>query len=959
MAMLQQSRARLLRRLSQQMRVPRASMQRRSGHATSFLADQALQRQWHVRGDSHHHTRAFSSCGSKKPKVPVDSGAPKPIPEEAFYFEEFKAFLALDDPSEIAKADGRRMLDDVLTNMLVPEILGIQATTLTLVAQKIQDTALVLRVYRALRETGIQPSPLTLHITAETCAASPDDVAAWETALDVVEQMHGAVHLMPVSQEIYEHAIETCAAATQWIVAFRLLGDMQRFARVPSAASWTAVVGACLAAGEVTAAVTVVKNLERSADAVDFDADVLMEELLLTAVTHHQSAFALALLETMYNQWQEETARHHGGGRRSWFAHAHETPLELETLTYTQRLDVVDLLAADQHWLGLDQWLPSLGFRDYVRPAGTWKTSKSYMQLAMHIHAFLATHATPSAAVSNALMLGFGRHKMRDDALALLQRHPCPDATSYYGAITACGDDADAAMRLVEAYTQTSGAAPTTINDDPPPSRHPKLRHTHVDVTNAALTSLNKACRAADMLALARQLAPAQAKNSRTLAAVVHAHRALGDWLAVIDGFKEIKMLGLACTGYVYGDAIRAYAHIDQVAQALWLYHHVEAAEPEMKHHAAVVAAVWTACSLSDDPAHVTTAMELFRALSDDDVHDVLHVDGALALLLTIRNAETAYLRKTLLEEVWPVLLATPRLFMAADGTSHSTVLDHALHMAVHDHDVALAEDLVTDADDAHVVYGTATYTHFLRLYSQPPVGRDGAVDWRAPPAHPNRFLYWWDAMQGASVVPNEHTVTALLAAIRRGLPLPLSTHEILDLMETAWHVRLSTTHCEFLFAIYGASETGAAAADATDLLRRMHDHHVDHSGESMAAALACLATAPAQWPQTLVDAANRDVSVAEKLVLAAETSADVVFLLDEKLNLPLTRRALRHALTSCEHDASAANMRRICEYLEDQGGDVAALSGTVKVNVKRMLERWSERAVDEPWRTTLFQGSV
>ncbi|RHZ22044.1 hypothetical protein DYB26_004651 [Aphanomyces astaci] len=218
---------------------------------------------------------------------------------------------------------------------LSKEILGIQATALSLVADKLGDHALVLQVYRAQREKRIQPSPLTLKVAVTSCAAiSPeDDVHAWETALDVVAQMHEAVHLMPVSEEMYQQAIEACAKAHQWLVALRLVDEMLRHNRPPAADTWLTVAKVCLAHRETEAALSLVEKLRDVELDVDFDVDHVLEAILMVGVSTHNSAFTLKVLNDLYSHQRARNNRL-GGNLSSWFGlkQLHQDPLVVETL---------------------------------------------------------------------------------------------------------------------------------------------------------------------------------------------------------------------------------------------------------------------------------------------------------------------------------------------------------------------------------------------------------------------------------------------------------------------------------------------------------------------------------------------------------------------------------------------------------------------------------------------------
>ncbi|ETW08639.1 hypothetical protein H310_01175 [Aphanomyces invadans] len=966
----------MLRRLSQQRhRVGNAATQLQRAQSVATSSHKAYFRV-HILTGSQQRQRPYSCGSSEKNAGSAERSAPpRVVAEDEYYFNEFRDFLALDAPTEEEKQLARSRLDEILSGTLTKEILGIQATALSLVADKLEDHALVLQVYRAQRENRIQPSPLTLNIAATTCAEidPTDDLCAWETALDIVAQMHEAVHLMPISEEIYQRAIDACSKAHQWLVALRLVDEMLRYDRPPSEATWLTVAQGCLDPGETEAALSLVEKLRSIEHAVEYAVDDVLESFLMVGVRANNSDFIIQVLDNLYRHQRARNSRL-GGALSSWFGlkQLHQEPLVVESLSVGDLHKIVDLLASDRQWLELNKWLPSLGYPDYTAPR---------VQYGPHDYFFLAKHIfesipAPSTQFVNAYLLTCGRHGRLSEAKAALSAHPRPDMTSYYAVVSACNDHVEEASRLYEEAVKL--AARDRLYENP---HH---HHNHVDLLNAYLTTLSKASKHEDVLALvARDLNTDEATNRRTMSSVLVAHAKLGHWSDVVEAFKTLKTHGFSCSGYVYGSVIRAYTELGHFKHAAMLFKHIQHTDPDYTQHPAVVASMFYLFRVDEND--VAAAMALFRSLDletppSDRTGDVLNAEGAVHLLHILSgmrndddrfdgNTSTILTTRGLLEEVWSALERMPNLFCNALGP-HSYVVDTALLVAAKAYSIHMAEDIVTWAADHSIPFSAATYTHMMRVYSQPPILPElNTVDWAAPPAHPVRFNYWWDAMQeNPSVKPNVRTVTSLLAAVRRGILSDITATDVLDAMQSAWDVPLRVEHCEICLRIWEA-ELGScnSSVDAeevwcqvVELMRRMKVEGIYYRLETIAAAAACGQAAKTnaidddEWFHLLVEAAASDAENVIQLVQTLQSSADVVAVL-EGCNRKVSVNATVHALKTCVQDHSSTNMRRVCQWLQRHDVHLAPLSREVTVELKERLERWGEDVRDDPWRSVLF----
>ncbi|CAK4085997.1 unnamed protein product [Aphanomyces euteiches] len=891
--------------------------------------------------------RAFSGCG---PKDPADKPLP-PVADDAFSFEECRAFLDVENPTEIEKQNARQLVLDVLESPALQSIMGIQATALMLVAEKLKDHEFTIQVYKALRSKKVQSSPTTLSVAAEACASTK---GTWETALDVVEQMHEAVHLMPVSVDIYENAIASCAMSGRWINGLNLLDSMAQFNVYPGSDTWKTLVKTCLTKNEQTAAMTVVSKLQGIADDIDFDVDHVLEELLLVAIETHKGNFAGSLLDAMASQQSARNA--------SWFSLRSTKTVELETLTSEQQLALVDELAADFNWLALDTWLPSLGFPEYKPLRGATSGRKTDFKRALHIYSILPS---PSALFCNALLLCCGRHGLLHEVRGILASHPRPDITSYYAAIRACRSSVNDAY---EFYEEAASRA------QPPLHSHPKQAYTAKDLEIALLNSLQRARRFNDILVRVEQMESSH--DAQILGAVLHAHTGLENWNQVVETFKEIKVAGFECTPYVYSDAMIAYVNLDQARTALVLYAHLESFDRRLMKHPAVVEAAFYALRSSED--NISAIMSLFRSLDFSAELSPLNAAGAAHLLLAVATTPSQSDRRACLEEIWPVLQNVDSLFVNSMGL-HTHVFDAALLVAAKAGAIDVVEDIIAFGQVKNLPLTGASYSNIMLVYAMPPLHPNGSWSWEKPPEYPNRFQYWWDAMQEAGVKPSYETVTALLAAIRNGIEIGMTANHVLWAMENEWNVQLVAIHCEILFHIWhqelklivdkdqATEDQTVVAQNALDLIERMAGDEVENlnpravflaakCGRHAALALGKPATA---WLRPLVSVAVHRTHNVDELLQALKYSSEILLALEllEEIGVRhVSMNSMRHALLTCRRDDTPRGMQRLCEYVRKNGN--IQLDGATLANLEKNLARWGEDPRQEPWRSTLF-GSL
>ncbi|OQS01645.1 hypothetical protein ACHHYP_00519 [Achlya hypogyna] len=903
-------------------------------------------------------TRAFASGGPSKNSRPADqyvnpSGT-------AYSHDALKAFLQLETPSNDEVHVAREQIEKAAAQ-LRPDMLGPEATVLSLAASKIADPVLVLELYRAMRKAGVQPPPLVLEVSAKFAATTTDDPDAWKTALDIVDEMHDAVHLMPPSADIFELAISTCAQAGKWIVGLRLLEEMGRYGLVPSPDAFVVVGRSCLVAGEHTA-MTKLLAAARALDDGDYDVEDVLRRLLDAAIDTHDPQTAHQLLLALHDYTQPNiNIRAVQSFWRSLVAPpAFKEPPAALDLSPARRMAYVAAFAAGQQWIPLHQWLPVLGFDDYVRAPHPHATHQQYMKLAFAIVAFLRAAGEPIGPVlHDALLQGCGRHGLLADARQLLAAHPAPTMSSFYFGLTACQADAEAAESLFADYSRL---APLPVGS------HPAHGHAHVDVCNALLVNLVKAGRHRDVVRFATSLPTETLHNARTMGSVMAAARALGDWPTVVDIFKQARVQGVECSPFMFADALVAYASDGQGATSLRLYQHIAHEDPSMSLHPVVVNAFFLCCLRSPTDA-LPAAMEAFRRMErDTDAGKTrLLYTGALDLLELIGRADSAAHspeeKLACLHDVWEAVVRNPDVYTASDKQVPPHLLNRALFVAVNAHAVDVAEALVIDAEDMGATPNAVTCQLMMRLYSDATDLRPAELA-KNPPEHPGRFEYWWDQFQELGEAPTTATIEPLLLSILRGMPLrpPVAVTDVVGLIE-AYGVPMRARTVEILFRIYELDGEKNWPA-AQDLMNTMHDVLLKHTVRSMEPFARCaLASLPMRADRlnkllSFIDAQDDEeykFTLWHGLALGVDDVDTMLEVWQAYLDRTGETMPAGHGIRASLAEDSAEGLRRIWQWLHQHGGTTSvSLHVNDMNNVRKRLEDWGEDIQDPFWNELL-----
>ncbi|KDO33142.1 hypothetical protein SPRG_01954 [Saprolegnia parasitica CBS 223.65] len=903
--------------------------------------------------------RTFA-CGTSGAKDKSAMTPKKPRPADqyvnpsgtAFHHDALKAFLSLNDPSADEVNVAKDQIADALDS-LRPDMLGPEATVLSLAADKVGDPALVLQVYRALRQARVQPAPLVLEISARYCASASTDANAWNTALDIIDEMHDAVHLMGPSTDIYERAIDTCAQAGKWIVALRLLNEMRRYNLEPSGDALRLAGQCCIAANELTALDKVLQML--AADKEYLDVDEVYGKLLLTAVNQENAAIAHHVLLHMHEYKQPTTSlRAVSAFWRSLTRPSSHAPL-LE-LTPAHQVQAITAFAADQLWIELHQWLPVLGFPDYMG-VDAYATSTHYMKIAFHIASYLkSSGVVMGATFYDALLQGCGRHQMLSEAKALLAEHPNVTISSYYFAITACQAHARDAEALFDAYS-VAGINAT--------GRHIKHQHTHADVCDALITCWSKARESRKILAFATELPAEMLHHARTMGMIMQAARSVEDYATVIDIFQQAKVHGVKCSAHMYADAMLAYARTERGRISMRLYAHMQLEEPMLSVHPVVINMLFQCANASPDDM-MDVVVDAFYKMDRATSTTPLQSQGVMALYDVLAKSKALPAAKVAaMHDVWQVVLESPAVYTARDGSRPPNMLNKALLLAVNAFDVDAAENLVISAEDVGMRLSPVTCQLMMRLYSQAEDLSPSAL-LKDKPAYPDRFEFWWRAFQDHNdAVINEHTLGPLLLALLRGIPFraiggrrPFTVDDAWTLMQTH-AIPLTRHNAEYLMRIY-ALDGGDGWDGACRVMNLMHDSHLRHTTTSLQHfAQMALATGDSARLNQLVEFLDAQDDDAIDLWHAV---ADVIAQADLRLRFwqahydrfacTLHARTLALGLTKCN---SAAELRDAWQWLQQRENAPTLLLRAEQASALRSrLVAWGEAPDDAVWASLL-----
>ncbi|EQC34124.1 hypothetical protein SDRG_08333 [Saprolegnia diclina VS20] len=904
--------------------------------------------------------RAFA-CGTSGAKDKTKLMAPKkPRPADQyvnpsgidFHHDALKAFLSVNDPTADEVDVAKDQIADALES-LRPDMLGPEATVLSLAADKVADPALVLHVYRALRQARVQPAPLVLEISARYCALASNDANAWNTALDIIDEMHDAVHLMGPSADIYEHGINTCAQAGKWIVALRLLNEMRRYNLEPSGDALVMAGQCCIAANELTALDKVLQMI--AADKEYLDVDNVYEKLLLTAVGQENAAIAHHVLLHMHEFKQPTTSlRAVSAFWQSLTRPSSQAPV-LE-LTPAHQVQAITAFAADQLWIELHQWLPVLGFPDYMG-ADAYATSTHYMKIAFHIASYLEARGVGmDGTFYDALLQGCGRHQMLSEAQTLLASHPSVTISSYYFAITACQAQARDAEALFDAY---SVAGIDGIG------RHIKHKHTHADICDALITSWSKARESRKILAFATTLPAEMLHHSRTMGLVMQAARNVEDYATVVDIFQQAKVHGVKCSAHMYADAMLAYARTERSRLSMRLYAHMQLEEPMLSVHPVVINMLFQCANASPDDM-MDVVVDAFHKMDRATSSTTLQSQGVMAFLDVLAKSKALPRAKlAAMHDVWQVVIESPEVYTARDGTRPPNMLNKALLLAVNAFDIDAAENLVISAEDVGIRPSPVTCQLMMRLYSQAEDLSHNAL-LKDKPAYPDRFEFWWRAFQDQhDAVVNEHTLGPLLLALVRGIPLrairgrgPFTVDDAWTLMETQ-SIPLTRHNAEYLMRIY-ALDGGEGYDGACRVMNLMHDRNLRHTPTSLQLfAQMALASGNSERLDQLVEFLDAQDDDAIDLWHAV---ADVIAHADLRLRFwqahydrfacTLHARTLALGLTKCD---SATELRESWEWLQQaESAPTLLLRADQASALRSRLVAWGESPDDAAWALLL-----
>ncbi|KAJ0409899.1 hypothetical protein P43SY_005793 [Pythium insidiosum] len=692
------------RTLRQALRSP-PSLRRQGSHANRLLLAPA--------SSSQSFLRRHSASISLRPlSTSASTSTHEPVPRDDF--ETLKAFLMQPATEGDSAAAARSILAQMMQRHVYASMSGQESAVMSMVADALDDPALVVHVYLALRRAGVEPTPVTLELTAEACARVGD----WDSVRDVIDEMHRAVDLMHPSLEIYENAVRACRTAQRWMQGKQLLAEMRQYGLEASPEIHLEVIETTVACKEITATTQLFQDFLAAFPYLESD-EVLevLEDLRHLAVEQEALPHAVFFRDQIVARQGEVSAGayeamiHLAARLGRW----HEARVLFAQLTRARTLPIAP--PSHQYTRDVDQLLHDLPEHGLAVPL----------------------------AVFNAALRAFGGTTQRAKAEALLvemrARGVQPDSTSFAALLCSCGSDLDASQQHFDEW-RASGL-PVTLD----------VLHAYVLAASRAKawnTVLDRFAMAQDVVKSSGDSALSQAfaRDARiqSLLAVAHGH--LGNDDEMLHVFTTMKVHGLVPNLYVYAAAMTAYTRKGQWRHALMLFDHTWHEEGLSRERLTRFPLLWDAAI---EAAIAGDDTERLRALYSQVITRQGEIRPHTAALLI------AHMRDVPTETIWSAFRSLSYLHNVQFHAPKRSVrvVNAVLLRAVCEGNTFVAEKILQDAHTELGIrqYNAMTYSLMLDLYA-----RQGQH---------TKFLHWCDEMERSGSSCSVFTVRALLRRLR------------------------------------------------------------------------------------------------------------------------------------------------------------------------------------------------
>lgn len=650
------------------------------------------------------HARALSSGGRVAPSrsPPPQSKAGIPHAE----YEQLKAFLEAPEAAGARNESVRAVVASVLEQHVHPGMPGQEATVLVMVADATEDPRFVLRVYEALRDAGVSPSPLTLEYTAAACASQGE----WRLALEVIDCMHRAVDLMHPSVDIYEHAVAACLRDGKWMRAKQLLEEMRVYNLEASPELHAEVIKLCIAQHEPTASRALVDKFLQLFFTLDLDADeedadaVKEEEREYLGEFFNASVAARSLPQARF--FRDKMLDRGFYVSKDMYA------------------SLVELSALQRQWhdarVLVRQFVDRNAPAPVAAPRAKYARDIGALLGDMRIHGF-----DVSLPVYNAALRNYGKLVMFNEASALLgemaERDVAPDATSFTAVLSACGarvEESERYFQQLQALVASSAGAASvdTFHSE-------RSESVLLDACNAYMLVASRAQQYSLVLKRYHRLTDGSCSlpvtkdavqgDVRIQSLVAIAQARTQDDRAMLRTFTRMKVQGLAPNIHVYGEAMHAYIRQDQWRHALMLFDHMRQRSlfpPESFARSSLVwDAVIQACAYGEDEQQRASAL-FDEIVATGALISPPSVELLVEMLVDV-PCETLWEAFKRMESVHKVRKNPAR--------RNPKVMNAHLKRAVEEKNVALAERVFGDAlRELAMVPNAMSYALMLRLYA-------------------------------------------------------------------------------------------------------------------------------------------------------------------------------------------------------------------------------------------------
>ncbi|GLD99197.1 hypothetical protein PINS_up007915 [Pythium insidiosum] len=636
----------------------------------------------------------------------------EPVPREDF--ETLKAFLMQPATEGDRATAARSILARMVQRHTYATMSGQESAVMSMVADALEDPALVVDVYLAQRRAGVEPTPMTLELTAEACARVGD----WDSVRDVIDEMHRAVDLMHPSVEIYENAVRACRTAQRWMQGKQLLAEMRQYGLEASPEIHLEVIETTVACRELTATSQLFQDFLAAFPYIEPE-DVLetLEDLRCVAVEHEALPHAVFFRDQIVARHGEvshdayEAMIHLAARLGRW----HEARVLLAQLTRARSLPIAP--PSHQFTRDVDQLLREMVEHGLDVPR----------------------------TVFNAALRAYGATTKRAKAEALIStmraRGVEPDSVSYAALMCACGADLGASQQYFDEWRHSD--SPVTLD----------ALHAYVlaasrakawDSVLARFATAQTVVDSAGDAALSQQFA----RDARIQSCLAVAHGHLGNDDEMLRVFTNMKVHGLVPNLYVYAAAMTAYTRKGQWRHALMLFDHT-----------------WHEDGLSRErlarfPLLMDAAID--AAIAGDDTERLRELYG----LVVSRQCEVrphtaalliAHMRDIPTETVWSAFRSLSYLHEVQFHAPKRSVrvVNAVLLRAVSERNTFVAEKILQDARTELGIrrFNAMTYSLMLDLYAR--LGQHA------------KFLQWCDEMQRSGAACSVFTVRALLRRLR------------------------------------------------------------------------------------------------------------------------------------------------------------------------------------------------